>query len=402
MTLPTGVAAVFPFSPDWSTPVKQLREFKTDVITSRDGTEQRRALRSKPRDYIEYQVLLDGHDSARLDYYLWALQPHVLMLPIWPSKRYLSLSVDAGESVLVLDKPVGDGSQVGDEWVLVNDNQEPEVFALQSISGDGLTLGAAQPMSSDWSKKSAVYPAWRVHVNGDIGASKLTSSVMRAPLSFKRLVGSYEPFSWTAEAELTIDGLEVLLRKMNWNNAVSTEHQWSAQFVDSQSGPFTYELTSSLPVRVYKGTALEVGRDEVSWYQAFFDRVRGRQTPFLMPTWQNDLQLQTPVGLTDFEVAGTELGRFMPTGPIHSHLMLRKRDGSFAFFAVQSIEADYTLGVTSIATVEPWDELYGPEDCLFVCFVNTVRLVSDTLSISWVTDDVANISLAVQTVEVVT
>ncbi|WP_420598644.1 hypothetical protein [Neptuniibacter sp.] len=398
MPLPTGVAAVFPYSPNWAGPVKQGVEYKTNILTSRDGTEQRIALRSKPRETLGYQILLEGQDAAEFEYRMWGLQPHVLMMPCWPRQRRLSVAAVLGTNQLVLDNPTQDGIRAGDEWILLAGDTY-EVVTLDSVSADRKTLTLSDNLTLDWPKWSKTFPAWRVQCAAEVRSSKLTSGVVKAPLLFKRLVDANPIATREATADQMLGSLEVLTRRFNWNRPLEISHSWVAQFIDAEIGPFGYDTERDLPVRIFKGELLLDSRTEVDWWLAFFDRVHGRQTPFLMPTWQDDLLLQTPLGGSTFEVAGTHLGTYQAKNPIHTHLMVRKKDGSLAFFTIDNIIADSGLGITSITTTEAWDETYGPEECPFVCFMSTVRLVNDSLEIRWITDEVAKLILVVQTVE---
>jgi len=168
-----------------------------------------------------------------------------------------------------------------------------------------------------------------------------------------------------------------------------------AQFIDSDNGAYAWEVLGSVGQRTRKGSVLCDGRDEVDWWLAFFMRRAGQRVPFLVPTWQGDLLLQVSVAGVDFEVPGTDLGRFMPANQVYPYLMVRKLSGSLAFFAVASITADYALGVTTITTTTAWDESYGPWQCPQACFVAHAHLASDEMKISWLTDEVASLEITV-------
>jgi hypothetical protein len=47
--LTPAAARLWPYAPDWSRSFDVTRSYKTDIFTSRDGTEQRRAIRDAPR-----------------------------------------------------------------------------------------------------------------------------------------------------------------------------------------------------------------------------------------------------------------------------------------------------------------------------------------------------------------
>lgn len=400
MSLPTGVAAIFPFAPDWSKRVEQVLEYQTDILRSRNRTGQWRALRSKPREQLGYTLLLDGDEAAAFDYRLWSIQARPWLLPLWPHRRLLSVAAIQGGQTLQLDGPLYAAVRPGDDLLLLADGQEPEAAVLDSLSGDRRTLTLTAPLATGWPARSALYPAWQALLTGPVRAAKLSDRVLRAMVRFHRLVDPRPPALPPAAAELELDGLEVLLRQPNWAQGMNLDYDWQPELQDGKTGPIAHLTPAGQPPRSRTGTVLCDGRDEVAWWQGFFDRCRGRQQPFLMPTWQGDLLLQPPLSPgADFEVAGTDLGRFMPANPVHPWLMLRRHDGTLGFYRVDTIAPDFGLGVTTITTSDPWDQPYSPWSCSQICFVTACHLASDTLTISWISDEVAELTLAVTTEE---
>ncbi|WP_027855202.1 hypothetical protein [Marinobacterium litorale] len=399
MPLPSTTAAIFRFPHNWSSSVTESREYKTDVMRSRDGTEQRRAMRSKPRKSLSFDVLLDGNDATALDYMLYALQPHVWLLPQWHRQRRLASSAATGTDILVLDQPVAYDAQAGDYLVLMRTGQEPEAQTIAAIAGDRVTITLVDTLEADWSTYSAVYPAVPAQINGAASGKRLTSGVLRLPLSFSYIVDSRPPVSSTLTADDTIGDLEVLVRPINWVNSPEAGYAWVPMMIDAQIGPTAYETDGDLPPNTRKGEVTTETRAETDWWLAFFDRCRGRQRPFLMPTWW-DINLQDPLtaGAT-FEVPGTELGTYLTGDPIHTHLMVRKRDRSLAFFEITALTANVNDGVTVITTTEAWAEAYEPWECVQACLVSVCRLASDRLEIEWITDEVAKFAIAIQIVE---
>ncbi len=67
-------------TPNWRQPVQVTVAFRTDIVTSRSGREQRRALRSTPRRTVAYTTTVGGDDRRRLVNLLAAQQPDLLTL----------------------------------------------------------------------------------------------------------------------------------------------------------------------------------------------------------------------------------------------------------------------------------------------------------------------------------
>ena len=58
---------ILDFLPNWRNGVTETREYLTDIMTAYDQTEQRAALRDKPRNTMAYTLLLHKTDASRFD-----------------------------------------------------------------------------------------------------------------------------------------------------------------------------------------------------------------------------------------------------------------------------------------------------------------------------------------------
>lgn len=403
MALPEGIRAFFPFKPDWKSPVEETFEYKTDILRSRNMTGQWRGLRSKPRLRMQYTAQLTGEAAARFNYRMTHSQPYTWLVPQWARGRRLASAVVISGQTLVLSEPVSYLAKVGDEYLLVSDDllTDPEVVVIDTISVDRMTLTIVDPLASNWSKGSNIYPAWRCLVGGESNAEWITSKVLQVQMIFRRLVDNKLPVDPTLTADFELDGLEVLTRRLNWSSPVSASFQWLPEYIDSELGPFSSVVNGVQKGEIRQGQILCTSRDEVDWWLAFLMRRKGARVPFKMPTWLGDLPLHEPVNTAfDFEVSTVDLGRFSPNLNVYSHIMVLKKDGSLAFFEISSFTPDFVNDVTIVNTIEAWAEAYGPWECRLACFVNNVHLDSDGFSVSWITDTVARINMTVRAEEV--
>ncbi|SIQ31038.1 hypothetical protein [Marinobacterium stanieri] len=399
MPLPENIAAIFPYPASWTDSITEGREYKTDIMRSRDGKEQRRALRSKPRKSLSFDVLLEGTEASNFDYLMTGLQPHRWLLPMWQRPRRLTTAVSAGGNTLQFAAPVSYELRSGDYLVLHREGAEPEAQQVDTVSGDRLSVTLTDVLEADWPAHSHVYPTEAAQLHKGNSGRYITSGVLRANMNFNCLVDARAPVEPELTFDLMIGALEVLTHPINWVNSLDVGYDWEPVLIDADIGPTAYETDGDLASQTRKCEVLTETSDEVDWWFAFFDRCRGRQVPFLMPTWV-DLGLEAPAspGAT-FEVPGTALGLYLLDNPTYTHLMLRLHSGNQAYYEIQAVAPDFELGVTVITTAESWGEAYNPWECVQACLVNTCRLASDRMEISWVTDEVAKITFAVKTVE---
>lgn len=142
-----GNLAFLPF--EAQTPIVERFEFLTDVIESRDGTEDRHELRILPRQFFEYSVPLQYMKKAdafntlygglRLD---WAL-------PIWSESQFVG-SLAASQTVINCDTTLHDLEAPG-LALLFNNSEDFEAVEITALTDTSITI------STDISARNAAY-----------------------------------------------------------------------------------------------------------------------------------------------------------------------------------------------------------------------------------------------------
>ena len=391
------VSALLDFPPDWSRPVQETSEYLTDIRFSRNRTEQRRALRSKPRQFLEYRLVVRGSDLARFEYITWAAQARLVTVPLWPQINYLAQDVSAGSVTLPLTLPLY--REFGPDFVVVlmAPGQAATAVTLMAKDLNAGTITADRPLAATWPAGTRVYPTWLMNLPGSLSTRRPTSAVMEATVRLNRYVDTAPPLPFSQTPDMTVDGMEALIRRVNWADPMNVDMVFESDYLDADVGPYVFEPIGDMAHRVRKATVVCRSRAEVEWWQAFIDRQRGRLREFIVPTWQHDLDL-IPVSTPGhfFEVQGTELAQYMPLNTTYSHVFVRKQGGDPAFYRINGIEADGVNNSTRILT-EPWGEAYPTTDAELVCFATQVRLAADNLVVEWLTDEVAEITFGVIT-----
>lgn len=397
MALPESVAAIFPFAPNWSAAPEYRREYLTDVLYSRDRTPQRRALRAKPREMLSYTLTAAGREALAVQQFLSVLQPYPLLVPLWP--RVCRLAGEASDTTLPLDRPFPADMREGDAVVLMREGEEPEAASIEAFSSDRKTLTLDTALAATWPSGSAVYPAWVARLSGGLSARRLTASVMEASVQVEREVDRRPPATPYGSPELEVGGLEVLLKRINWRDAVRTPFDWVAQLVDAEVGPRAAEITGRYSPLSLSADVLCRSREEADWWLGFLDRHKGRRGQFLAPAHVDPLPLQAATGSAAFEVRGADLGHYAPHEDVVTHLLVRKPGGGIGLYAIDTITPDFEDDVTRITTLDAWDEDYGPEAASSTWLVWQARLGSDAFELRWHTAEVAEFTLAITATE---
>ncbi|HBY9743361.1 TPA: hypothetical protein MJA57_27505, partial [Klebsiella pneumoniae] len=103
--------------PDWAEGVSETLSWKTDVLISPSGAEQRIARRLSPRRLYEFTVLAGNADARALETQLFHAGGVTWDMPVFPDVAVLATPVTAGSQVIAVPT-AGRDFVVGDNLLL--------------------------------------------------------------------------------------------------------------------------------------------------------------------------------------------------------------------------------------------------------------------------------------------
>lgn len=391
---------ILDFLPNWRNGVTETREYLTNIMTAYDQTEQRAALRDKPRNTMAYTLLLHGADASRFDWLLTAAQAQVLLMPYWPMPFRLAADAANGALALQLDGDLPPWVVAGEQLAMVYGGRSSVPVTVQSVAGKNVNL-VAPGLPGAWPKGAVVYPTWQVRAQDSLAFKRHTPTVSEASISLSRQISGAAAPVPASVADMTYDSLEVLTRDINWRDGQDVTMDWMTDLMDGQRGRTSYEVLSKAQQRTSSGSVLLDNLAKANWWQAFYDRHKGRRGVFYAPTRSRDLPLvksPTPAKSV-FAVAGTQFHALMQPGTtMLTHIMIKLQSQAHQLFKIASLEVDYVNDVTYIKTVEPWTQAYRPEQALTYYLASKCRLGSDTMTINWRAALLGETQIAVTTV----
>ena len=391
---------ILDFLPNWRNGVTETREYLTNIMTAYDQTEQRAALRDKPRNTMAYTLLLHGADASRFDWLLTAAQVQVLLMPYWPMPFRLASDAANGALALQLDGDLPPWVVAGEQLAMLYGGRSSVPVTVQSVAGKTVNL-VAPGLPGAWPKGAMVYPTWQVRAQDSLAFKRHTPTVSEASISLSRQISGAAAPVPASVADMTYDSLEVLTRDINWRDGQDVTMDWMTDLMDGQRGRTSYEVLSKAQQRTSSGSVLLDNLAKANWWQAFYDRHKGRRGVFYAPTRSRDLPLVTsPTSAKSvFAVAGTQFHALMqPDTTMLTHIMIKLQSQAHQLFKIESLEVDYVNDVTYIKTVEPWTQAYRPEQALTYYLASKCRLGSDTMTINWRAALLGETQIAVTTV----
>lgn len=390
---------ILDFQPNWKTPVSETREYLTNIMTSYDQTEQRAALRSKPRCTLSYTALLHGADASLFDWIVTAGQAQVLLVPYWPLLNTLAAPAANGDTTIQLANNLPSWVVPGERLVLLGGSKDSQAVEVLSVAGKTITLNT--PVPGNWGAGAAIYPTWECRLPDSVPFKRHTTTVSEVALTLTRQVtGDAVPVA-SLPADMTYNSTEVLTRDINWRAGQDVDMAWVTQLMDGQVGRTSYEVLAAQQQRTSGGTILVRDTAEMDWWWSFFDRHKGRRGVFYAPTRSRDLPLiQSPTpAVSPFAVAGTRFYSLAQPGTtMLTHIMVKLKDQTCQLYEITGLQPDYVNDVTYIKTMEPWSLPYRPEDALCFYLASKCRLASDAINVSWLTAGIGEIKVSTTTV----
>jgi hypothetical protein len=299
VTLTGNRIVVYPFEPE--SPIGETLEDNTDVLTKKDGTEQRIALRKNPRQSLSMTVFREeGPELSRHDILMFEWQSRVFGVPLWVEQTFLTAAAEAGDTVLQVSDTAFADYRVGS--LAIVRSSEISFEALTVASFDATTVTLASPLLGDYAAGSLVMPTRTAIVRSPIGGTRYAVNAAERTVEFSVLdndVGS----SFASAADFTLndpssplDG-QIVLSGPNIipQSTLSESFNKATVFFDNGTGKFSQSSTVEYNSRSYPYTFLTRNRQTLYAVRRLLHALRGRQKIFYVPTAFRDLRIAQPV-----------------------------------------------------------------------------------------------------------
>lgn len=382
---------LFPLVPNWASGLTETFEFKTEIQTSRDGSEVRRALRQNPRRGVSYTAMADGDRLNQYDATAFDSIGEVVTFPDYTRHTYLTaaLPVD-GTTVIVSSVP--DWLTAGTTVAIVG-RRRVALVEIESVVG--LTVQFAAAVDRNWPIGSKLRPVLDGYLKAENQSTLVTNTVSSVPIDFDLVPGIY-PMSGGDPGAL-VSGREVLDIRPNWSSSPAVSYTRDFDTVDYGWGRTANYLPVAYATRSFQATSLLRSASDTRSLRDFFIRQRGCQGEFYVPSWSNDMTLLSAMaGQTGIIVEGRDVFDAYAESTVHRAIWFRMNDGTTLALPVSAITLS---GSNTRLTVSALAASIQPQNVGLLCWLYVSRFTSDTLTINWVTDEVATVTLATQSLE---
>lgn len=368
--------------PDWSQPVIERIEWRTDVLRGYDGSEQRIGVRRAPRK--AYEFAFGAVDSARrkLDSALYGWGSRVWALPIWPDGQDLVTTLPAGASVVPIT-PASRDYVVDGLAILIDPGGD--IFEVAEI----LSIGAAsfatkRPLSFEFGAGSRVYPARTARLEDRQGVSRFDGRTAYGVASFRLT----QQIDGAAATETLYRGFPVMTYRPEWSIDPSLSMQRKLAEIDNVVGAVVTDDESGVPEIAQSWRWSAVGRSEIAALRAFLYAREGRRRACWVPTWAEDARVVATIAAaaTAIDVEAMEFARLVGSAPGRRDIRIELVSGQ-VFYRRVTGSSSLSNSVERLLIDAPLGLQVAPGDVALVSWMMLARLDQDTVELAWWSGD---------------
>lgn len=307
---------------DWSTPLREILAWLTDIITVEDDSEQRIGLRQLPRRTLSYSAVgirnnsaIAAREAALLDNLIWTQQPVPIGIPVWQDATRIGAPAAATDTSITIDTTWG--GVLWREFVaggFVGIWTDPFTWEIQTITGVTApgTIGVTA-LAKSWPASAVVFPVTVGTMKPQLGSARhgrdmasvavsfdcdvLLDTAMAAAIAPSSSVSPWPPVINPGYATTSFLNTLLILRQLA--GAQQTTGRRSMVRQESATGIFSYDTPGAAPI-LTRDVELELlERPIIAILKGILLECAGRMNPFWTPTWQRDLVLAAPIASAD-------------------------------------------------------------------------------------------------------
>lgn len=275
-------------------PIREVVEWRTDILQSSSGREQRVAARDAPRQVWRYDFIKEDQVMQWLENAVFGWQANLWGVPVWTD--YTELTADASAAAITLDVTSTENRDFrydpddGTELALVfRDYRTFEAVEVSSFTSTQIALRTATV--STWSAGDLVIPVRLSRIKGLPRFNNFLKYYKQLSASFESVSLASAPsasgFNLYQSLPVLEDGLIAPSRRY------SVTYDRDVDEFNSDVGKPTRKSVRDFPKVTMSGLQLSANdRSEYVRLKNFFDSRRGRQKAFWINSGREDFTLR--------------------------------------------------------------------------------------------------------------
>lgn len=361
--------------------------WRTGVMESQSGIEQRRAFRSKPRRQLKYSMTLSGKRAFDFEALAYGGSGYKFAVPVWTDVANLTTALAEGDNRVNVDV-TNRGFVVGGYAVIYQDETRYELVRIESFGAGyfNMTQGAFY----NWPQGARVYPLVFAYLETPVNLKWFSGNIYSTDITLN-VVDEDSPQNLPdVAASTTYQGLEVLQQRGNWLGDMSLEIRTDSVPVDSGSGVFGQMFFKKHSRVTCAFRWFLDSREKIQFFREFIARRMGQLRPFWLARPYLDFTLQNNVASNAVECvfANSGYAAYVGLNKGRDHIEIRLNNGQVYRRGIVGVSI--VSGNTNITLDAPLGVAITPTDVAQISFLTKYRLAADQVTLPWWTTDFAD------------
>lgn len=381
-------SVLFPFRPDWRTPLTETFTWTTTVTKAWSGREQRVSIAKDPRREVGYRFTAKSDGMQLLDAVLFGWAGRFYSLPIWHEESRLLATVMPANNVLIVDT-THMTLVVGGTVVLYYDAFSYEVIEVESFTETSIV--AKGVVDAEWPAGTKVVPAAPALPQADVRTTRILPHVGQASVTMLIDPKSRLLRMSAGTPDALYRGEELFLSETDWGSPLDVPYRANRFTIDSGLGPVTVIRRGAYPETGRSFRWMAKTKERAARLREFFARRAGRFKPVWMPSGTEDFILAAatdPVS-PSMVVRKSQYGSMVWPSKVRRDVVIILRDGSRLLRRITDVAEG--ASVTVLTLDSGFGLAIAPEDVKRISYLGLYRLADDTITFNWITNSVLTI-----------
>lgn len=379
---------------NWRQSCQVTLEARTEILKSRSGREQRVALRQTPRKHLEFLVTCAKDRYRSLINHMAAGQGNIFDVGDFSTSTISSTAAVQGDDRITVES-VPYWALNGRHVVL---SAGAQIARYRVSYVDGSTLVLTSLLREAWPSGTQISAVVNGRLATGQSARAITNAVVEAVIAMDVDPGT-EADETPPPPDVTFNGREVFLLKPNWGEPIALAFPSGSETVDYGQGRIASFLPVTFPQDTMRAVYIGRKRDEIDAIRHFFLRMMGQQGEFYMPSQMADIQPAAALVSAQnyLTVTGTDFAAVYGSDTVHKAIAVFLNDGTTIYRQVASVAPNGTDSRLTI--VSTWGADIALDAILMVSWMPAWRLMSDSLTLEYITSGVGRTTLTMKTLE---
>lgn len=382
-----------PMSPEWSKSMKETLEWKTDVIKSYNGLEQRAQIRDKPRRFQSYNYTLSDLEAQQLDNLLWGWVNRLYAVPHWTESTLNQVDLFQGQDAILTD--TDNYAWAPGCLMFITNGIDYEMQEVLEVNEGEVVL--KKGLDNNWGRPNVLCPANLARIDGDLSSKtkRDSSNITTAVLQFMHEPITTDPFVPIVASPRNYLSKELYTTEPNWVGGLNTEFESDGKVLDFGLSSFAIAVRSGFPYIINDFEWLLKNRQEMTEFREFLGRRSGKFEGVWMPSWRSDFTIVEPAtsGATGFVAKENYYGLLVDgaSGRNHVYILLKNGTEIVSQISAASIDGSNVNVVTNTAMGVD----FAPSDVKICCILGWYRFMVDRITLEYLDRDVVKVKTTV-------